>query len=282
MENEVRVDRGPFEMVPHWILFHQDLSPLAVRLYLVLRQHADSRGDCFPSRRRLSDLLRVSLPTLDKARQQLVDVGALTMDRRKGAGDEWLSCIYRVHWEAKGSKESLPGVVKNLSDPSKESYALTKTQLTYTEDPKDIDHHDTNDVTPRPSQAHRANESPTGQDVPGTNAVAVRSPQMADFDRFWDAYPRRVGKKAAYVAWTKAVTEADPETIIAGALRYANDPNRDDTYTAHPQTWLRAGRWDDEPLPARTTRQATGGERRMDAYQDLASKIGNRQRGITA
>lgn len=105
---------------------------------------------------------------------------------------------------------------------------------------------------------------------------------MADFDRFWSAYPRRVGKKAAYVAWTKAVTEADPETIIAGALRYANDPNRDDTFTAHPQTWLRAGRWDDEPLPARTARQATGGERRMDAYQDLASKIGNRQRGITA
>jgi hypothetical protein len=105
---------------------------------------------------------------------------------------------------------------------------------------------------------------------------------MAAFDRFWSIYPRRVGKKAAYVAWTKAVTETDPETIIAGALRYARDPNRDDTYTAHPQTWLRAGRWDDEPLPARTTRQATGGERRMDAYQDLASKIGNRQRGITA
>jgi hypothetical protein len=96
---------------------------------------------------------------------------------------------------------------------------------------------------------------------------------------FWQVYPRRVGKKAAYGAWKQAICETDAGLIIAAAERYAHDPNREDQFTAHPQTWLRQGRWDDEPLPAKTARQATGGERRMDAYAALAAKFGQREIG---
>jgi hypothetical protein len=99
------------------------------------------------------------------------------------------------------------------------------------------------------------------------------------FEVFWQVYPRRVGKKAAYGAWKQAICETDAGLIIAAAERYAHDPNREDQFTAHPQTWLRQGRWDDEPLPAKTARQATGGERRMDAYAALAAKFGQREIG---
>ena len=34
-------------------------------------------------------------------------------------------------------------------------------------------------------------------------------------------------------------------------MRYADDPNRVEAFTAHPTTWLNAGRWNDEPLPER-------------------------------
>ena len=71
------------------------------------------------------------------------------------------------------------------------------------------------------------------------------------FDLFWKVYPLKVGKTAARKAWDKAVEAEDPDLIINGALQYARDPNRHPSYTAHPSTWLNAGRWADDPLPQR-------------------------------
>ena len=75
-----------------------------------------------------------------------------------------------------------------------------------------------------------------------------------DFDLFWSSYPLKVGKSAARAAFVKAMKQTDIDTIIAGAIRYMNDPNRDPAYTKHPATWLNAGCWDDELLPAKLTK----------------------------
>jgi hypothetical protein len=72
----------------------------------------------------------------------------------------------------------------------------------------------------------------------------------ADFAAFYAAYPRRVGRMKAELAFTAAVKKgADPAAIIDGARRYAADPNRVDQFTAHPTTWLNRGGWEDDPLP---------------------------------
>lgn len=71
------------------------------------------------------------------------------------------------------------------------------------------------------------------------------------WDRFWTAYPRHEKKVDARRAWDKAIKVADPEVIIAGAVRYRDDPNRDAGFTAHPSTWLNGGRWADDPMPRR-------------------------------
>lgn len=78
----------------------------------------------------------------------------------------------------------------------------------------------------------------------------------ASFAAFWEAYPRKEGKIAAEKAWPKATKAADGdhERIVLGAKRFATDPNRTAEFTPHPTTWLNAGRWDDEPLPARLDR----------------------------
>ena len=72
------------------------------------------------------------------------------------------------------------------------------------------------------------------------------------FDKFWNIYPREVGKQEAARAFIKALRLADPEVILAGAKRYAEDKNRLAVYTAHPSTWLNQGRWEDEPIPSKT------------------------------
>lgn len=134
---------------------------------------------------------------------------------------------------------------------------------------------------PRPSEPHREPEPFPALITPGLPVPYARVAYSPDYEAFWQAYPRRVGKKAAYAAWRQAIREIDPGLIIAAAERYASDPNREDQFTAHPQTWLNQGRWDDEPLPSRGTRQGTGGERRMDAYAAIAAKLGQREIGAS-
>lgn len=94
-----------------------------------------------------------------------------------------------------------------------------------------------------------------------------------DFDQFWAAYPRHEARAAARKAWAKAARTTDPGEIIAGACRYAEDPNRDPTYTAHAASWLNDGRWDDEPQPARGpgNSRITEGDRVLrDAWERAA------------
>jgi hypothetical protein len=68
------------------------------------------------------------------------------------------------------------------------------------------------------------------------------------FARFWAAYPKRVAREAALKAFAAAVKRGvDPETLIAGAKRYAVERTGENAeYTKHPATWLKGGCWDDE------------------------------------
>jgi hypothetical protein len=72
-----------------------------------------------------------------------------------------------------------------------------------------------------------------------------------DFDLFWKQYPIKVGKQAAFKVWQRIIKSEKPDVIIQGATRYATDPNRHPSFTAHASTWLNAGRWNDAPLPQR-------------------------------
>lgn len=60
-----------------------------------------------------------------------------------------------------------------------------------------------------------------------------------------------MARLAAEKAWAAALARgADPEHVIAGARRYADEcRGREARYIAHPATWLNAGRYDDAPAP---------------------------------
>jgi hypothetical protein len=93
----------------------------------------------------------------------------------------------------------------------------------------------------------------------------------AGFDRFWSAYPRATAKGDARKAWPAAVRAAGGiEAIVAGAERYRDDPNRDDRFTAHAATWLRAERWADPPLPPRGTGANPAKVRPIDTNREAA------------
>jgi len=78
-----------------------------------------------------------------------------------------------------------------------------------------------------------------------TETETEKNIDQTAFDRFWKAYPRRVGKKVAEKALAKALRETSIDTII-GALVRQTPSWTDPKFIPHPATWLNAGRWADE------------------------------------
>jgi hypothetical protein len=84
-------------------------------------------------------------------------------------------------------------------------------------------------------------------------ALATSVPKYPSaFEEFYRQYPRHEGKRDALKVWQR-ITKAEVTNgeLIAGAMRYAADPNREPAYTKHCATWLNKGGWMDAPLPAR-------------------------------
>lgn len=70
------------------------------------------------------------------------------------------------------------------------------------------------------------------------------------FDEFWAAYPKKVGKKAAWNAWKKVKPDAELFDKIMTAIGRAKATwqwqRENGRYIPNPKTWLNEGRWDDE------------------------------------
>lgn len=106
-----------------------------------------------------------------------------------------------------------------------------------------------------------------GSGIKGSGIKGSRD-QAAEFDQFWIAYPRKDDKPRALKAWPKATATADASLIITGAIRYANDPNRDDAFTKQPATWLNAECWNNPPLPRRSGGSARAAPGRQQSTTD--------------
>lgn len=79
------------------------------------------------------------------------------------------------------------------------------------------------------------------------------SQAVSEFASWYAHYPRKTGKAAAEKAFIKALKTTELETLMAGVIRYARDPNLPEKqFIPHPSKWLNDGRWDDDPLPPKT------------------------------
>ena len=70
-----------------------------------------------------------------------------------------------------------------------------------------------------------------------------------EYEEWWSAYPRKVGKLAAFRAYQTAKrllgVEATPRLLLGAQAYAATTAGKDEKYIAHPTTWLNQGRWDD-------------------------------------
>lgn len=83
----------------------------------------------------------------------------------------------------------------------------------------------------------------------------TRTCKSDDFDVFWAAYPRKVGKGAAKKAFAKVKV---PVSVLIDAVNMQKQSfqwtKNSGEYIPNPSTWLNQGRWEDSLPPAESTK----------------------------
>ena len=80
---------------------------------------------------------------------------------------------------------------------------------------------------------------------------------VAGFEKFWEAYPRKVGKQVAAKAYDRArkMTSLDNMLSAIERQKHSSQWKKDNgAYIPHPATWLNQGRWEDEKTVVETER----------------------------
>lgn len=91
-------------------------------------------------------------------------------------------------------------------------------------------------------------DTDTDTDLNSSSLRIVSSKECEEFEKFWEAYPRKVGKKDARKAWDKAVDRPPITDIlqVIGLQKVSEQWVRDGgQFIPHPSTWLNQGRWAD-------------------------------------
>lgn len=249
------IERGPFEMIPHWLLTETEISSHAIRLYLVIRSFGDEGRAAWPGRTRLGAMIGQSRSTITRAVRELEEVGALCVHRRPGEIQQ--SNEYHVHWY-----------------PVEDCDFFDRPPADRGRPPLDGGRPYVDGGRPR-VDGELILKEPRPKERDSRSIVRKPVDDDPNFERFWQAYPRKAAKGSARRAWSKAVRIVDPEELVAAATRYADDPNREPAYTAHAATWLNGERWLDGELPPRDSRSS----RKESEVLDVIARAAARDRG---
>lgn len=231
-DRHVTNEPTPFAMVPEALLYDPERSDKAVRLYGVLRRHGDDPTDCYPSKRRLADLMGCAPASLNRPLNELEDAGWIVRVARVDDRGQ-TSNGYHVHAAPRTS--SAPR--SQVSDGAHGSAARTP-------------------IAQEPRERQPVNDSP-GTREPRVSAaplaLVAQDEPGPTFDAFWKVYPRGDGKPAAIKAWDKALKAATPERIMAGLdawLRYWR-ARQEPEFVPWAQKWLNQQQWFADPPPLR-------------------------------
>ena len=104
--------------------------------------------------------------------------------------------------------------------------------------------------------------------------VIRKEKTIGDFDGFWSATPKKVGKDKAQAAYLKALEKTDAGVLLDGMRAYAaSRAGQDDQYTAHPASWLNAGRWNDAPQAPAAPKRPEHGDTRYKGEQRQTYRV---------
>ncbi len=201
----------------------------ATKLVLLkLADNANDDGECWPSLTTIARETCLDRSTVCRKIAYLAAVGALS----RVPGHTGVSTRYRL--EIKPGDPDLEGSrTAQLVAPRDQGSRTTRLGVV----------------------AQRDGGSRTVRHQPSVNrhiepSLNHQEPVVDDFDAFWKAYPKKIGKGAARTAWKKC---KPPIQIVLDALsvqarsdQWCKDHGQ---FIPNPSTWINQGRWEDE-LPS--------------------------------
>jgi len=110
---------------------------------------------------------------------------------------------------------------------------------------------------------------------PKVHRPKVHRPEYSDdFQRWWAAYPRRIGKGRAWQEWQRQDHPGAEAMIRAVELACTSDQWQRDggQYIPHPATWLHQRRWDDDPHPTTGPALSDKERRSLHAAQEFVNR----------
>ena len=113
-----------FAVIPETVLY-ANIGHLAVRIYGVLRRHADQNGTCHPGRTRIAKLAHTNPRSVDRAIRELVEHGYITVHHRRDPNnpERYLSNKY-VIYSTPRAHDTTP--LAHMTPPPRASDAVTK------------------------------------------------------------------------------------------------------------------------------------------------------------
>lgn len=113
-----------FAVIPETVLY-ANIGHLAVRIYGVLRRHADQNGTCHPGRTRIAKLAHTNPRSVDRAIRELVEHGYITVHHRRDPDnpERYLSNKYVIHSTPR-AHDTTP--LAHMTPPPRASDAVTK------------------------------------------------------------------------------------------------------------------------------------------------------------
>lgn len=120
--------------------------------------------------------------------------------------------------------------------------------------------------------ANSRSDNPTTKNT--NKNTKVKNKDFSDeFEEFWSEYPKKVDKAKAFKAFRSALSRAKFEEILAGVIRYKNDPTRKPDFTKYPATWLNADAWANEYEPDRDAESRKKMERERERTQEMLAEM---------
>jgi hypothetical protein len=209
------------------------MTPTALRLWISLAAFANSDSCCWPSTRRLLALMpdKTNDGSIRRARRELEQLNLLTVTSRFNNGRQ-TSNFYELRYPADARHTDRDGARNTARDGEAENA--------------------------RPMNLYKEELKKKEVNTLVTQVALNSSTSLHTdfFDRFWIAYDKKVGKKAAQIQWNKNVCDEITANLAINAA-LAQKTNVDRKFRKDPERWINQHRWTDEQTITTTGSSAT-------------------------
>lgn len=238
----------------------RSLSPHAklLFLYLITNDRSHVSGIYYCPKEAICVELGIPYPKLAAVVSDLIQAKLVEHDENRSIF--WVKKMFR--YQGRGTK--------NISSAAKQLTTLHNSPLIkefcklykYVKPPKNDALSDTLSEVERDCSQEQEQEQEQKKEqkntLPPPAASMRESAYDPDFEVFWNAYPKRVGKKIAEKSWLVAVKGQSLLASVGGrknaialileaATLFAASPKGKGEWCPHPATWLNQNRFEDDP-----------------------------------